>query len=330
MNILVTGGAGFIGSYLCRALHNLSHRIRVVDCVKKNGAALAFDYRTINVLEKQGLKEAMRGVELVIHLAAKHKYFGVTEKEFFMVNEQGTRNILSAMAEEGVRRIIFFSTVAVYGKSIGPSDESMEPHADTPYGLSKLAAESWVKKWASEDSRRSAIILRPTVVFGPHNKGNIYRLIRQIYYRAYIPIGKGDNIKSIAFIDNIVNATIFLINLETVGTTIFNYADEPHMEYREIVNIIYSGLSRRPPNYYLPVSPMLKVAKTLDRIISEAGVRFSLETTIGKMNRPTFHRSDRIRSIGFSPVCSSREGLEKMVKWFIGQKNNREEGFENG
>lgn len=320
MNVLVTGGAGFIGSYLCRALHDLGHSVRVADCAKRNGGLLTFDYRNLNILEKQGLKEAMRGVELVIHLAAKHKYFGVSEKEFFTVNEIGTRNILEVMSEADIRKIIFFSTVAVYGETNGPTDENKEPKPNTPYGLSKLAAENWVKKWALEGMDRSAIILRPTVIFGPKNKGNIYRLIRQIYHRIYIPIGKGNNIKSIAYIENVVKATIFLLNLEMEGIHIFNYSDEPHMEYREIVDIIYSGLTRKPPAYCLPVSPILRVANLLDWIISKAGIRFSLGTTILKMNKPTFYKSDKIRKFGFSPVCSSKEGLEKMVKWFIENK----------
>jgi nucleoside-diphosphate-sugar epimerase len=92
------------------------------------------------------------------------------------------------------------------------------------------------------------------------------------------------------------------------------------MEYREIVDIIYAGLTRKPPAYCLPVSPILRVANLLDWIISKAGIRFSLGTTILKMNKPTFYKSDKIRKFGFSPVCSSKEGLEKMVKWFIENK----------
>lgn len=323
MKVLVTGGAGFIGSYLCQALHDSGHHLRVVDCAKKNRMTRTFDFITLNIQDKQGLEEAMKGVDLVLHLAAKHKYFGVSEKEFFIANEEGTKNVLSAMAKEGVRQIIFFSTVAVYGETIGPTDESVEPRATTPYGLSKLAAESWVKKWASEDSMRTAIILRPTVIFGPRNKGNIYRLIRQIYYRGYFPIGEGDNIKSIAYIENVIKATIFLISLDLKGCHIFNYSDQPHLSYKEILNIIYTELGRKAPQYFLPVSPMIKISRNIDKIIRALGIKFSFETTIKKMNKQTYYNSEKIMNLGFRPTYSSIEGLRRMVRWYLEEKNQK-------
>lgn len=316
----MTGGAGFIGRYMSRVLLRREHKVRILDDSHNDELHHICDYRQGNILDKTGLRDAIRDIDLVIHLAAKHRFFGVSERDFFLVNEVGTKNVLQAMDTQGKRKIIFFSTVAVYGDSDGPTNEFTVPKANTPYGLSKLAAERWVEKWAAEDERRTAIIIRPTIVFGPHNKGNIYRLIRQIYHRAYVPIGNGVNIKSIAYIDNVVAATLFLMNKGITGFEIFNYSDSPHMPYREIVDIIYSELKRKSPNYHLPLSPMLLTGRVLDKIMPKIGIDFSIETAMWKINKQTLHSADKIRNLGFSHTLSSEEGLRKMVKWYLENK----------
>ena len=330
LNILITGGVGFIGSYLCHALRAMGHFIRIVDVEKKNGVSSDSDYVIQDILDRDRLIDAMGSIDLVIHLAAKHRFFGISTKEFFQVNEEGTRNVLWAMDAKGVKRVIFFSTVAIYGETNGPSDEGTEPRPNTPYGISKFAAENWIKKWASDSADKTAIILRPTVIFGPRNKGNIYRLIRQIYHRAYVPIGEGNNIKSIAYIDNIVKATLFLTSMDLKGVNIFNYADSPHLPYREIVDIIYSGLGRKLRRYYLPLTPAVIISNGLDKILNSTGVKFSLATTIKKMNKETYHKADKIVNLGFSPDCTSEEGLTRMVKWYLEGKNRSERVSRNG
>jgi nucleoside-diphosphate-sugar epimerase len=330
LNILITGGAGFIGGYFYYALRNLGHFIRIVDVEKRNEINSGSDYIIQDVLNRDKLISAMDSIDLVIHLAAKHRFFGISKREFFRVNEEGTTNVLWAMDAKGVKKVIFFSTVAVYGETNGPSDECTEPNPNTPYGLSKLAAENWIKKWASDSVDKTAIILRPAVIFGPRNKGNVYRLIRQIYHRAYIPVGQGNNIKSIACVDNVVKATLFLMSMDLKGVNIFNYADSPHLSYREIVDIIYSGLGRKLPGYYLPLTPMIKISNCLDKILNGAGAKFSLTTTIKKMNKQTYHKAEKIVNLGFSPSCSSIDGLERMVEWYLEDKNRNKRTCRNG
>ena len=318
--ILVTGGCGFIGSYLCRELAKMGYAIRVIDIARNEKIEANYDFRQVDILGQEGLTEAMEGIDLVLHLAAKHKFFGVSEKEFFTVNETGTKNLLEAMDVNGVKSIIFFSTVAVYGDSNGTTNESTETKPNNPYGSSKLAAENLVRGWAEKDPERRAIIIRPTVVFGPGNKGNVYRLIRQIYYRGYLPIGPGDNIKSIAYIENLAAATVYLLKNGPHGVSVFNYADEPHMPYNEIVKMIYAGLGRSAPNFYLPLKPMLKAGRTVDRILEGLAIQFSVETAVQKVNKQTCHSAEKLQELGFIPMYTSGEGLKTMVLWYLEEK----------
>jgi nucleoside-diphosphate-sugar epimerase len=325
-NILITGGAGFIGSCLSRELSKIGHRVRVVDNRGNSEIEAQFDFKKVDLLDKKGLIEAIEGIDLVLHLAAKHRFFGVTEKEFFLVNETGTQNLLEAMDFHRVNSLVFFSSVAVYGDSDGATSETIEPKPVNPYGASKLAAEKLVRQWAAKDSSRRAVVIRPTVVFGPGNRGNVYRLIRQIYYRGYVPVGAGGNVKSIAYIDNVVASTLFLMAKAPDGVSIFNCADEPHMAYREIVNIIYTELGRNPPRFHLPTEPMLKAGRGLDKVLGAMGVQFSVETAFQKINKQTLHSAEKIKELGFQQSCSSDQGLREMVRWYLGERRRKEDG----
>ena len=317
MNILVTGGAGFVGTWLCGALQPLGHSIRVVDIDGRKRPGKNLDFRVIDILEKDRLLRAMEGVDLVVHLAAKHRFFGVSESEFFRVNEAGTVSVLEAMAAHDVRRLIFYSTVAVYGQTAGPAGEDTRLRPATPYGRSKLAAEKAIMGWADRGIERSAVILRPTVIFGPLNKGNIYRLIRQIRSRAFIPVGSGKNIKSIAYIENMIDATLFLMERAGNGLEIYNYSDTPHMAFEEIVTLIHNSLGRKPPRHRLPLESMLKLSDAVDGILSGLHVEFSLAAAIEKMNKTTYYESEKIRGLGFHQKHSLQRGLDNMVKWYM-------------
>lgn len=100
-----------------------------------------YDHRVLDIFDARGLSSAMAGIDYVIHLAAKHRFFGVSEEEFFLSNVGGTKAVLEAMDGAGVGKLLFFSTVAVYGDANGPTDENTEAKPNTPYGLSKLNAE---------------------------------------------------------------------------------------------------------------------------------------------------------------------------------------------
>ena len=106
------------------------------------------------------------------------------------------------------------------------------------YGASKLKAEAAIAEWTQKDADRKAVIIRPTVVFGPRNRANIFRLVKQVCDDNFIWVGHGSNIKSIAYVENLVDATIFLLAKMEAGLSVLNYADTPHMETKEIVSLI--------------------------------------------------------------------------------------------
>ena len=318
MNIFTIGSEGFIGGFLVKALLDKGHAVTGMDLRKERGEGPEYKYIQGDLMDREDLSSAMEGVELVVNLAAKHHDFGVSREEFFEINERGTRNLLQVMSQKGVTKLVFFSTVAVYGEVEECSSEETRLNPVNDYGESKLAAERLIEQWAAEDRAREALIIRPAVVFGPDNFANMYKLIDTIYKRRYVPVGRGDNIKSVAYVENLVDMTLFVLERMQAGVEVYNYSDYDHLASREIVDIVHHFLGRRPPRFRMPLRPVLAVTGLIDIAAKVTGINFPITANrIKKLNMTTCHGSDKVRSLGFRQRYSIEEGLRAMVEWYL-------------
>ena len=314
--ILVTGDSGFIGSYLISFLDESGYLVRGIDLVPKKNPGINYLQVVGDILDETAIGQAMQGCDCVIHLAAEHKDFGIAEERYFQVNVEGTQKLLTQASFRNIKKFIFFSSVAVYGDTVSPSEETV-PNPVNPYGTSKFMAEQVIRKWVEEDPSRQAIILRPTVVFGPRNRANIFKLIQYVCDKKFIWIGKGKNIKSIAYVENVVGATCFLLENMKPGFQILNYVDEPQLTTRELVTIIAAKADLPVPTFYIPLSVALPAAKVLDVVGALAHRDFPVTSArLKKFNTSTTFQSEKIRSLGFMTPYSLEEGIEKNVRWY--------------
>ena len=313
MDVLITGASGFIGSRLLDELLLAGREVRVLD--KFSGrhrpeATLVGDIRQAEVANA-----ACEGVETIYHLAAEHRDDVTPISLYRDVNVEGAKNLVSAAKRAGVRRIVFTSTVAVYGLQNPTAREDAEPDPFNEYGRSKLEAERVLLDWAREDSARSLSIVRLCVVFGEGNRGNVHNLLTQIHSGRFLMIGAGENRKSMAYVGNIAR---FLAGLRDSkpGITILNYADKPDMPMRELVAFarkkfgmpVLTGMS-------LPFWAGLLLGYSFDAIslatrrklpVSSVRVRkFCAETTVS---------TERLDARNFVRPYSLREGLERMIR----------------
>lgn len=317
MNILITGNAGFIGGYLTRRLISFGHTIRGLDVNSDNPQSRICECIVGDICNKETVMRAMKGVDIVFNLAAKHHDFGISEEEYFRVNEQGTRVLAECAVQFNVKKFVFYSSVAVYGNQSVPPVEETSPNSPSPYGRSKLAGEKVLENWVKEEPNREALIIRPVVVFGPDNYANMYSLIRQIMERKFIFIGKGDNIKSIAYIENLIEATIFLLGRLKRGIEYFNYVDEPQMTIKQIVNTIshYGGV--KIPNVHLPLFLAVVLSSPFDVLEKITGRLFPITAKrIKKFNTETHFKADKIREVGFRQPITLEEGFRRTLEWY--------------
>lgn len=321
MKIFITGSQGFIGKLISESLLNQGHEIIGLDLLENSIDHEKYNHVQGNLLDSSILAESMsEDINCIIHLAAEHKDHGITEAEYFSVNEQGTTNLLQRADSLNIHNIIFFSSVAIYGQVNGAT-EATPPSPSTPYGRSKLAAEKVLAAWVDNNSNRSVRIIRPTVVFGPNNFANIFRLISRVCDEKFLWVGKGENIKSIAYVDNLVSATLFLLNSIKPGLEIYNYSDLPQLSIKELVNTVADSASVKVPNFRIPTL----IAFSIGGLIDIFGKIFRLNFSFSKERFKKFsansnYSSDKLRSAGFRQEISLSEGIKKTVDWYMESK----------
>lgn len=316
--ILLTGGSGFIGGHFQQHLD--SNDLVIFDLDPPVASPAKFIQGDIR--KEEDVRRAIHGnkIDAIISLAAKHHDFGIGHDEYFDTNEEGTAVLCKVAGEHGVKKIVFYSSVAVYGIRGDISTEAMDPRPDSPYGASKLAGEKVLEKWAAEDPSRKVLIIRPTVVFGPNNMANMKNLIQQIDSGFYFHIGKADNVKSIAYVENLINATMFLMQRMRPGVSLYNYADEPQLTTREIGNHIASFLKKKI-SFTVPKSIGILMGKPFDLAIKLTGKNLPISSArIEKLATQTHHSAQKLFSEGFRPQFSTIDGLQKMVEWYRQEK----------
>lgn len=244
----IIGGSGFVGTRLIQKLNKDKCQIidkresRIYPEISDKG-----DVRYINSLNIN--PEA----SFVVLLAAEHRDDVSPTSLYYDVNVQGTRNVLDKMDELGIKNLIFTSSVAVYGLNKENPDENHYKDPFNHYGRSKWEAELEIEKWYKKDpEQKSVTIIRPTVIFGERNRGNVYNLLRQISSGKFLMIGKGQNKKSMAYVGNIVAFIQNRIEKQEAGYHIFNYADKPDFTMTELSSIIEQKINISIPKTKVP------------------------------------------------------------------------------
>lgn len=312
--ILVIGSAGFIGSHLTRLLADRGHIAVGFDRRQPSSGFGCHQFLQGNLLDKSALRQALDGVQTVIHLAAVHADAGHEDWEYWETNESGTRLLVETMSDLGVRRLLFVSSMAVYGNRQDEPTEDTEPRPTSVYGASKVAAERAVTSWVADDPQNEATILRPAVIYGERHVANVRTLIRQVDSGWFFQFGPGENVKATAYVENLTEAMLFCLERMKPGLELYNYADKPDLTSNQIVTIVSHFLGKRRSPRRLPFWLGLLAALPFDLLARCLGRPLPVSTArVRKLAQATPISAQKIRSAGFTQPVPSEEGLRRMV-----------------
>lgn len=318
--IVITGGSGFIGAYFCRLLKKRGDEVVILDLVEPSEISPCDRFVHGDIRDASAVGDAFEGCDSIIHLAAAHHDFGIEEETYYTVNEGGLEVMTSVMDELGIKDMVFYSTVAVYGSAPPPLTEETRPEPESFYGKSKLAGEKVLEQWVAKGEGRKCLILRPTITYGPENFANMYSLLRQIDSGKFFFASGSSNIKSLSYIENIVDATLFLMNKDGLEQfEIFNYIDKPDLTSVEIAETCYASIGKKLPRWRPPTWLLLLGAKPFDLIIKVTGKNLPVSTARVKklFVDQTKFEAQKILDTGFKAEASVREGIDRTAQWYL-------------
>jgi nucleoside-diphosphate-sugar epimerase len=312
MNILVTGGSGFIGTNLVSDLVGAGHHVLIYD--KERSEAYPDQCIIADVRDREKLCDSMRGIDIVYHLAAEHRDDVRPVSLYYEVNLGGAKNIVHALKKNDVKKLIFTSTVALYGLNADEPNEDSPIRPFNDYGWSKYKSEIVLNEWAGTDNGRTLVIVRPTVIFGEKNRGNVYNLVSQIASGKFIMIGDGKNKKSMGYVLNF-SQFLTLLPGTSPGIHIYNYADKPDLNMIELVNIVKNTLGRGNNHLFrLPYALGLLGGYAFDALSKITNRTFPISSIrIRKFCASTQIASEKLREIEFVPPYSLKDGLKRMI-----------------
>jgi nucleoside-diphosphate-sugar epimerase len=313
MHILITGGSGFIGTNLSTDLLKEGHNVAIYD--KQKSETYPERCMVGDIRDKEKLTRSMRGVDAVYHLAAEHRDDVHPASLYYEVNVGGAENIVCALNKNDVKRLIFTSTVAVYGLNSGKPDENSPISPFNDYGKSKYKAETIFSKWAESDNRNCLITVRPTVIFGEKNWGNVYNLLYQLSSGKFIKVGKGTNRKSMGYVLNLTNFLTALVK-SGPGRFVYNYADKPDLSMNELINIFHNTIGRNHRiNFKIPYAIGLMGGYGYDILSKITGKTYPISSIrIKKFCADTAINTDKLQQTGFVPSYTLTQGLSRMIK----------------
>jgi len=322
----IIGGAGFIGTRLCHRLKQARRPFKITD----KSVSLFFPDETHlgDVRDIQDLRKTVTEGSMLINLAAEHRDDVYPLELYDEVNVGGAKNICEVAREKNIQKIIFTSSVAVYGFARLGTNESGKISPFNDYGRTKWEAEQIYKEWQAEDSEnRTLVILRPTVVFGESNRGNVFNLLKQIASGKFLMVGDGQNRKSMAYVENVAAFLEYSLGFKP-GVYIYNYLDKPDFTMNQLVGHVNKLLGRSTEiKFRLPFSVGFLIGKSFDLIARLTGRKFSISAIrVKKFCADSVYES-AIHSTGFSPPISLIDAIEKTVRYEFIENHKSEQIF---
>ncbi|RJQ25934.1 NAD-dependent epimerase/dehydratase family protein [Candidatus Parcubacteria bacterium] len=325
--VLVTGATGTIGPRVVRYLHQAGYQIRAFSVDAPTTGIFPPDVEVVigDVTDKSSVESAMQGVDAVVHMAALLHIVNPPlemREKYEQVNVGGTATVVEAAIKAGVKRVVLFSTIAVYG--VSPSSilhEQSAANPDTFYAQTKLAAERIVLNAKRKDGQSLGCVLRLGAVYGSRIKGNYERLTNALARNRFIPIGSGLNRRTLVYDKDVGQAAVLAVYHPAAAGRVFNVTDGGFHTLNEIIESICSALGRKPPRLSLPVCP----TRTLIELIEKGSRTIGLKSPVTPEMVDKYTEDIAVdgsliqKELGFVPQYDLKTGWEETIREMRGK-----------
>lgn len=323
MNIKLIGASGFVGTRLLDLLKDdEGYSLMNIDLQPSH---FFNDVTEIGDVRDQATMDAkLMGADVVVLLAAQHRDDVSPVSLYYDTNVGGIETTLRAMEKNGCKRIVFFSSVAVYGLNKDNPNEDSPKDPFNHYGRSKWQAEQVLQEWYETHKDWNINIIRPTVIFGERNRGNVYNLLSQIAGGYFLMVGKGTNKKSMSYVGNVVAFVKYMIDECTDGYNVFNYIDKPDYSMNELVSLVGKVLNKQIPSVHFPYPIGMMGGYAFDLLAKITRRKLPISSVrVKKFCATTQFDSSKMLSTGYIPPFTLDDGLSRTLEFeFVHPRND--------
>jgi nucleoside-diphosphate-sugar epimerase len=323
MDVLITGGTGFIGSRLALKYLESGDSVRVIGqennqaemenrkLIEAEGAEIILGSMT----DRKLVSEVVEGMDLVFHLAAAQHEANVADEVFWKVNVTGTRNILDASVDAKVERFVHGSTIGVYGAALeGNVNEQSALKPNNIYGITKLEGEKVVMSF---DGKLPFVIVRISETYGPGDR-RLLKLFKGIKKNIFFIIGDGENLHHLLYIDDLIEGLLLSATCERAIAKTFVLSGKDAVSTNSMVAEIARQLGKTIPRFRAPLSPFLVAAAISEGILRPLGIQPPLHKRRMDFFRKSFvfSQEESAKTLGFLAKVSFTQGVSDTIQWY--------------
>lgn len=320
MRVLVTGGTGFTGTALVERLLQEGHDVVVLDKqeglasdrLREAGAEIVIG----SVTDRDLVARTVEGAEVVHHIAAAFREVDVPESHYDDVNVGGTRNVMEAARDHGVRKVVYCSTCGVHGNVDDPPAAEDVPIAPADYyQRTKYKGELVVGDYGEH---LETVILRPAAIYGPGDPERFFMIFERVA-RGWFPMfGDGETLYHPLYIDNLVDAFMLAMETDRGHGGTYLIADERYLSIEELVRAVGRAMGIDVRIRHFPVTPLVIAGHVMEKLCEPFGVEPPIFP-----RRVDWYRQDRAFDItrardelGYRPRVDLDEGLRRTCDWY--------------
>lgn len=322
MNVLVTGGTGFLGKHLAAALLRRDHSVRLMGrnftpakiLLEQGAMPVAVDLR-----DREAVIAACAGVEVVYHVGALSAPWG-KRADFYAINVGGTEAVLAGCCAHGVRRLLYVSSPSV----VFDGRDQRSAREDVPYPRRFTSIYSLTKKLgedranaasASSAAGLETVILRPKAIFGPGDQALLPRLIAAARQQRLPQIGDGRNLVDLTYVENVVHALILASETPAAIGKTYTITNNEHVPLWEVIRLVLERLKLSASLRQIPLSVALAAASLMEMRAALTGqepllTRYSA-TILARTQ--TYDISAAQRDLSYAPPVSIDEAVERTL-----------------